>query len=164
MKFSKKEYEHYEEFSERAKFSTPEDEYLWASIQDKRCNKCGKLLSLIEFGNNTSGAYPFNKDGYRLRRGDCKKCNTKIRKGKNEAIKAFKSNGISYKAPIGTKCKLCGSTNNIVFDHDHLTETFRGWLCDPCNRSIGVLTTRIKGDTEVHSIEKVINYLNKKDD
>jgi hypothetical protein len=32
---------------------------------------------------------------------------------------------------------------------------FRGWLCDPCNRSLGVLGDNIEG------LVKCINYLNK---
>lgn len=162
MNFSEKEYKHYSEFSERARFSSPEEEYLWASEQSKKCNKCGKLLPFTDFGYNTSGAYPFNRDGYRLRRGDCKECNKKIHKGKNVAVKKAKTDG-SYKAPEGTKCALCGSSESIVFDHDHKSNKFRGWLCDPCNRSIGILTTRIPGDSEIDSLNKVIEYLKKED-
>jgi hypothetical protein len=35
-------------------------------------------------------------------------------------------------------CEVCGDTNTrIVFDHDHATGKFRGWLCDRCNKTLG---------------------------
>ena len=43
----------------------------------------------------------------------------------------------------------------MVFDHCHEREIFRGYLCDPCNRSMGVLGDNIEG------LLKCINYLNK---
>jgi hypothetical protein len=34
-------------------------------------------------------------------------------------------------------CEVCGKRGRIVFDHDHATGKFRGWLCNHCNLSIG---------------------------
>ena len=62
---------------------------------------------------------------------------------------------MSHKAPVGTKCELCNTTKNIVFDHDHEKNVFRGWLCDPCNRSMGVL-----GDN-ASSLLETVAYLSK---
>jgi hypothetical protein len=143
--------------STKAKFKSAEEERAWARCQTKKCNKCHVSLPLSYFGGNTSSADHFDRNGYRLRRGDCIKCNKEHTAGKNEAIKIAKQYGYPSKAPPGTLCELCGTTEKIVFDHDHETKKPRGWLCDPCNRSMGVLGDNVEG------MLNVINYLNKKE-
>jgi len=54
------------------------------------------------------------------------------------------------------KCEVCGSKEQLCYDHCHATMDFRGVLCNKCNRSIGTL-----GDT-IESIEKVLFYLQEK--
>jgi len=54
------------------------------------------------------------------------------------------------------KCEVCGSKEQLCYDHCHATMDFRGVLCNKCNRSIGQL-----GDT-IESIEKVLFYLKEK--
>jgi len=39
--------------------------------------------------------------------------------------------------PRPTNCELCGSDKRIMFDHDHSTGKFRGWLCHNCNSALG---------------------------
>ena len=155
--FTENEYNNYSKYSESAKFNSPDEEYDWAASQHKNCSKCGQSKNLNEYSFNTSGRDPFDANGIRLRRPECKECNKKITSGKNKAKKIAKSLGFFTKAPEGTKCGLCGTTEKIVFDHDHETEKFRGWLCDPCNRSIGLLETRLGSDY----IEKLILYSSK---
>ncbi len=37
-------------------------------------------------------------------------------------------------------CELCNEFNlRIVFDHCHQTGKFRGWLCDRCNKVLGIV-------------------------
>ncbi len=59
--------------------------------------------------------------------------------------------------PMPTHCECCGGLPNggrsLHLDHDHETGKFRGWLCDKCNRGIGML-----GDT-YEGIVKGYNYL-----
>jgi len=111
------------------------------------------------YGGNTSGCDAFDREGYRLRRPECRICTKKIARGKSEAAKVAKLTGIPYKAPEGTRCALCCKPakrgDALVFDHDHVTNTFRGYLHNSCNRSLGVL-----GD-DVESLLRAVNYLNR---
>ncbi len=36
-------------------------------------------------------------------------------------------------------CQICGSLEKVVVDHCHDTEQFRGFLCQPCNVSLGFM-------------------------
>ena len=144
----------YETSNNKNKFASAEEEREWARTQTKKCVKCEEKLPLTYFGGNTSSADHFDRHGIRLRRGDCLACNKLQVQGKKEAMNIAKSLGMPYSAPKETNCQLCHSTENIVFDHDHETKTFRGWLCDPCNRSLGRLGDNVEG------IMKVLKYLN----
>lgn len=160
-KFTKKEYDLYKKQQYKAKFATPDLEFEWATTQTKKCTKCGKTKCLTEYRGNTSGQDGFDKSGIRLRRPECKVCTLEQAKGKEIARKFAKENGIPYKAPEGTTCAICGQlptkNNGLVFDHCHKTNTFRGYCCNSCNRSVGVL-----GD-DVQSLLRAVNYLNKKE-
>lgn len=156
-KFSDKERTHYSRavMAEACKFSTPEMEFDWAKTQTRPCSKCALDQDLNCFMFNTSGRDAFDRNGYRLRRPECRDCSKTASKGKSDAVKLAKTMGITHKAPEGTECELCKSTKGIVFDHDHEKNVFRGWLCDPCNRSMGVL-----GD-DATSLLKTVAYLSK---
>lgn len=64
-----------------------------------------------------------------------------------------------YKAiatrPEPDTCESCGRfpEHGLCFDHDHVTGKFRGWICSPCNRSIGQLGDNLEG------VEKAAAYL-----
>lgn len=155
--FTKKEIQNYIRQQHKSVFKNPIDEYSWAKTQNKICSKCKKSKLLCNFSGNTSGTDAFDKSGYRLRRPECSDCGKIVSKGKNEAKKRANQLGISYIAPFGTRCGVCNkkptSGNGLVFDHCHTKNVFRGYCCNSCNRSIGVL-----GD-DVDGILKVLNYL-----
>jgi hypothetical protein len=136
-------------------FATYEEEIEESKKLFKNCNKCLEEYALTEFGENTSSSCHFNKEGRLLRRGDCKKCNLDQRKGNSEAKNLAKQLGIPFKAPAETECEICHKKNIIVFDHDHKTNKFRGWLCNTCNIALGSLGDDVKG------LINALNYLQK---
>jgi hypothetical protein len=120
----------------------------------RKCSKCGKELPLTEefFSKNQST----NTGGDKYFRPDCKACYKKMIQGRSKAFKkAGKPNtpNFGYDKTVrmtvdGYPCDNCGRTSypkQIVFDHDHDSLEFRGWLCDSCNRSLGILGDDIDG-------------------
>ena len=53
-------------------------------------------------------------------------------------------------------CEICGGGGKICLDHCHVTSTFRGWICDNCNQTLG----RVKDDINI--LKKMIAYLERK--
>lgn len=45
-------------------------------------------------------------------------------------------------------------------DHDHDTETFRGWICEKCNIGIGKLGDTLEGLTKAVEYLKRSNHIN----
>ena len=118
-------------------------------METRKCSKCGEVLPLTEeyFRKNQST----NTGGDKYFRPECKKCTKEAGQGKSKAQKLA---GNPKRPPLGTPCYNCGRIDRkLVFDHDHKTLEFRGWICDNCNRSIGML-----GDT-IESLERAIKYL-----
>jgi hypothetical protein len=155
--FTQKELDNYLRQKDKAIFKSAQEEYNWAKTQTKNCSKCLQEKKLCDYNGNTSGTDAFDKNGYRLRRPECNECTKSASKGKNDAKKKAKELGISYIAPEGTECAVCKKTattgNGIVFDHCHTNNVFRGYCCNSCNRSIGVLGDNVDG------ILNVLNYL-----
>ena len=52
------------------------------------------------------------------------------------------------------ECPICLRTGALVWDHDHETGKFRGWICDDCNVGLG----RFADDAK--NIERALTYLN----
>lgn len=51
-------------------------------------------------------------------------------------------------------CPICNDfTEKWVLDHDHVTQQFRGWLCNSCNTALG------KFKENVLILEKAIKYI-----
>ncbi len=56
--------------------------------------------------------------------------------------------------PQPAACESCGTPDpKLNLDHDHAANTFRGWLCGPCNRGLG----QFKDD--ISRLEKAVAYL-----
>lgn len=122
--------------------------------ETRACSKCGRVLPLTEeyFSKNQST----NTGGDKYFRPDCKECYNKMVNGRKIAYeKAGKPerplegyNPKTKRTENGHPCALCKRTTypkKIVFDHCHDTLEFRGWLCDSCNRSLGILGDTVEG-------------------
>ncbi len=157
VSFSNKERDNYKRQQDKCVFKTPEEEYVWAQTQFKQCSKCFTQKKLTEYNGNTSGTDAFDRSGYRLRRPECSECTKSANKGKDIAKKLAKETGIAYKAPEGTVCSICNKLpsrgNGLVFDHCHEKNIFRGYACNACNRSMGVLGDNVDG------LLRALNYL-----
>mgnify|MGYP001160657817 CR=1 FL=1 len=57
--------------------------------------------------------------------------------------------------PRPHNCEICGQEGVIVFDHDHNTGKFRGWICERCNTVLG----KVKDD--IGTLNDLIKYLKK---
>lgn len=46
--------------------------------------------------------------------------------------------------PCPEVCELCGENNRwICFDHCHIEGRFRGWICDRCNKVLGLVQDNV---------------------
>lgn len=115
-------------------------------IPTRHCNKCGFTSGVLSFFVKDSGS----KYG---RRNLCKECANKVNrentksttyKHKHQLAKRYGITPEEYEACMNTSdcCQICGSGDNLCYDHNHETMKFRGVLCRSCNKAIGQL-----GDT-----------------
>jgi hypothetical protein len=54
---------------------------------------------------------------------------------------------------LAEACEVCGGASNLVADHDHRREVFRGTLCVRCNTALGMVRD------SVDHLRKLILYL-----
>jgi hypothetical protein len=104
----------------------------------KPCSYCKEEKELDFFSRNKNCM-----DGYDVR---CKNC----MKERNKIIKQLRK-----KAPeIPIICDCCKKIPvtakgrkkvGLVLDHDPKTNEFRGWICDKCNKAIGMLGDDYEG-------------------
>lgn len=116
----------------------------------KTCSKCKLELNESNFSPSSGGKYL---------RPECRRCAAKLSKERKD-LKAVHGNAPDdYICPICLKNKdqLQGTGGNAsvwVIDHDHIANTFRGFLCHNCNRGIGVF------QDDIERLKRAINYLN----
>lgn len=108
-----------------------------------KCTKCKQILpaSQFEFRNDT-----------KTYRGVCRKCRVSARYGISSSVVAKLIERQKNKCPI---CLIDFSalSRTPVIDHNHLTGTVRGVLCDTCNRAIGMLKD------DAHCMRRAMHYL-----
>jgi hypothetical protein len=144
----------YKEHNKPTAYSGPEEEWTQRFTKSyKKCSKCATNKLLCNFDFNCSGNCHFNKGGYRHQRPECKACNKREKETCNIARKKSAAAGEPTKAPLGLACEICKEVKKLVYDHDHKTCEFRGWLCDPCNRGLGQC-----GD-DINGLLVCLNYL-----
>ena len=98
----------------------------------KICSYCEKRKNLASFPKHSM--YKDNLDSR------CRKCVKKHSKIRSKLHK---------KAPEKPEvCECCGKVPyKWCLDHDHEDNSFRGWLCEPCNTGIGKLGDNFAGIT-----------------
>ncbi len=118
-------------------YISEQDEMISNFSNTKTCRICFQEKALDDF--HLDRGSPYSK---------CKECfsayQKTLRKIKKEAPPK----------PIDGKCECCKNlVNRWVCDHHPNTEIFRGWVCDKCNISSGLM-----GDT-YDGASKLFNYL-----
>jgi hypothetical protein len=170
--FTETEREHYILEQDKAVFTSPEQEYEWAFYQMKICAGCIEAKRLSEYPQMNAGddeqqgnTSAFNCWGYRLRHDTCADCiqaysNAKQRadatQKAKETRKTFTTNDF-VEVPLEepTMCAICNTKETpLVMDHCPTTNTFRGYCCHSCVRSMEVLGDNVEG------ILRVLNYFN----
>ena len=114
-------------------------------VETRKCNYCKRDLPLSSFWADAS-----------CKRTQCRDCAKLYLIGQKEARNLA---GNPKAPPLGTSCNLCGNFKGkrLAFDHDHKTLKFRGWLCDPCNRALGILEKSLNSDLKSIAL-KIIKY------
>jgi len=121
-----------------------------ASKDTKVCSKCSNALPLSYFGPANGGVYL---------RPECRSC-------LNYGVMIRKSlRKVHGTPPLGHQCPLClcdekeaqgkggFKSSAWALDHDHETDTFRGWLCHSCNRALGVF------NDDIPRLDRAIKYI-----
>ena len=127
----------------------------------RKCTKCNTWKPWDDFFRDNT-----RRVGTQQRMSACKLCNTASQYSKRDAFrkmygKAWRASLLKTVRPIeGFPCSICNTpmthgrgNATMCFDHDPVTHTFRGWLCQSCNVGLGNL-----GDS-IESLTKAIQYL-----
>jgi len=113
---------------------------IYKDMKTKTCIYCNEEKDIGEFPKHIH--YHDNLDSR------CKKC--------IKEHSAIRRRLLKTAPPKPTHCECCGTIpRKWCMDHDHDTEKFRGWLCDPCNTGIGKLGDNIEG------LERALDYLHR---
>lgn len=103
-------------------------------IRRKRYLEDAKRRSKIWYQNNKDRRYQMNKEWW-----------------KKEIERREKIAG--RKRP--ENCEICNLKGKVMFDHDHKTGKFRGWICMKCNTVLG------KVNDDKNLLQSLILYLDK---
>ena len=117
---------------------------IWIPAQSKRCSVCHQWLPLDQFSKGIT-ARPNSR---------CKKCNAASGKARRHLnrYKEWKSYGVPDDQmehcdhqTTTIPCQICGKlpsqckNGRLVVDHQHNPAVPRGFLCDNCNRALGLM-------------------------
>jgi len=134
------------------------------------CSHCKETLESSSFSkkNNTKRGYSYvckqchnkyNKDIWYKRNSDIQKAASQQWRERNPLRRIMAEYKITEDEAITIldihSCQICGKTDQLAIDHDHLTGKVRGRLCVGCNTGLGKLGDSVEG------LQKAIDYLNK---
>jgi hypothetical protein len=115
-------------------------------VPHRICNKCMEYKPITEFHKDKG-----RRDALK-RHPVCNKC---LKRHQQVVSKIRKT-----APPKPTVCECCGRNPDIdttirgwAMDHNHITEEFRGWICQTCNIGLGHFKDSVEGLT------KAIDYL-----
>lgn len=126
------------------------EDYDLGAGEGKVCSKCEEYLPLTRFSWHSGGNYL---------RPECKSCNNELSKVRDALRREYGMPKDGYICPICNHTEEAvagkGNTKNgaWVIDHCHNTDTFRGWLCHKCNRSLGGF------DDDEDVLQRAIDYI-----
>ena len=115
----------------------------------KYCPKCETEKPLNEFYGKPGKPTGWCKDCSKQRSKDYYAANTEKQKvahrdwvARNRETVAFHKARSAYgitreQFDTERECRICGSTEKLRWDHCHATNTYRGRLCDGCNKGLG---------------------------
>ena len=123
----------------------------------KACRICKETKIIwTSFHKCTSEKIINGKTYAAVYRSECKTCRRVGGKAHSSAAKTLMNRLNMTRPLLGTPCANCEKdSEKLIFDHDHETNKFRGWLCYQCNTAIGNL-----GDT-VEGLKRALLYLEK---
>lgn len=125
-----------------------------AEITFKVCCKCGQNKPLTEYQRDVKYHWRGNTFVATTYKNMCNECCGPGGDHYYHASKQIRAKLGMKRPPLGHPCDLCKRTDKLlVFDHDHKTKEFRGWLCSGCNTALGKL-----GDS-LESLLRAIKYL-----
>jgi len=132
-----------------------DEEDFYEDTEGHTCIKCKTYKEISKF--------PFRETAKKARRSTCKDCAAILTKIVKELKQQYlKPSDPNYTCPccdkIEDELKEYGRWQDQsvwVLDHDHSTNTFRGWICNNCNTALG----RFEDNTE--TLDRVIKYLKK---
>ena len=120
----------------------------------KTCRICKHTKPLTDYHLNVGRRVIAGREYSPRYRNECKVCRSKDGKARANAGSVLMRQYGMVRPALGTPCFNCKKrTEKLVFDHDHDTNAFRGWLCTPCNTAIGILGDDIKG------LKRALRYL-----
>lgn len=65
------------------------------------------------------------------------RCYTDVKSRSKDYKEAYRQ---SKKEQLLDHCEICGTKENLCWDHSHITGKFRGTLCSKCNTAIGMFS------------------------
>lgn len=128
--------------------TTGSNESVEEDVRHKACKVCGDVHPVTE--DYFPVAYT-HASGTKHLTGVCYAC-TKQGAQTRSRLKKI------HRKDYPDKCACCGrpesdTKRGFHLDHCYQTQTFRGWICEQCNRGIGNLGDNIEG------LEKALEYM-----